>query len=135
MASPLTLPHTCHSATICEVELTLNNGTKAAIIYCYFPQSIETHSLTCGALANLPQPLPHSFIIIGGDLQGGGDSRPLKMHTSLTSLTKDGRGPHTPPTLHANNPVRSPALIISPYGILGASPTNLGPPPWSTQLS
>jgi hypothetical protein len=70
MVSPLTLPHNCHSATICAVELTLDNDTKAIIISCYLPQSVDAHSLTCASLAQLPHTLPHSLIILGGDLQG-----------------------------------------------------------------
>jgi hypothetical protein len=73
LVSPLTLPHTCHSATICAIALTLDNNTKATIILCYLSQTVEAHSLTCAALAQLPHTLPHSLIILGGDLQGGWD--------------------------------------------------------------
>jgi hypothetical protein len=72
LVSPLTLPHTCHSATICAVGLTMDNDTKAAIIYsCYLPQAVEVHSLTCAALVQLPHTHPHFLIILGDDLQGG----------------------------------------------------------------
>ena len=68
LVSPLTLPHTCHRATVCAVELTMDNGTKAAIISCYIPQTVEAHSLTYAALAQLPRTLTHSLIILGGSL-------------------------------------------------------------------
>ncbi len=61
----------CPSATICALELTLLNGTKEAIISCYLPQKVEAHSATCDAVSQLPHILPHSLIILGGDMQGG----------------------------------------------------------------
>ena len=96
---------------------------QATIISCYLPQTVEAHSLTCATLAQQPHNLPHSLIIFGTS-RGDGDNRPRKMHTLLASLTKGGRGPHTPPSLHANNLDRSHALIISPYGIMAHIPPN-----------
>jgi hypothetical protein len=81
LVSPLTLPHTCHSATICAVELTLGSGTNAAIISCYLPQTVDAHSLICAALAQLPHTLPHFLVIMGGNLQGGWEqSSPKDAH-------------------------------------------------------
>jgi hypothetical protein len=81
--SPLTLPHTCHIAPICAIELSLDNGTKAAIISCYLSQTVEAHSLTCAALAQLPHTLTHSLIILGGDFQRGGAVVPQDIHIAL----------------------------------------------------
>jgi hypothetical protein len=70
MVRPLNLPADCPSATTCAVELTLLTGAKAAFIASYLPQPIEEHAQVCKALANLPQTLPHQFLILGGDLHG-----------------------------------------------------------------
>ena len=88
---PLTIPHNCPSATIRAVELILFNGTKAAIISCYRPQTVEAHSHTCVALAQLPHTFPHPLIILGGDLRGGGNSRPEgRTHRSPSILEVGG---------------------------------------------
>jgi hypothetical protein len=69
--TPLSLPQSCPRATTCAVEITLYDGSKAAILSCYLPQTLEAHAATCAALTQLPGTLPHSLIIMGGDLQGG----------------------------------------------------------------
>ncbi len=71
LVSPITLPHNCPIATICAVELTLFNGTKAAIVSCYPHQTIEAHFDTYAALTKLPNTLPHSLIIWMGGPTGG----------------------------------------------------------------
>jgi hypothetical protein len=53
------------------VELALQDGSRAAILSCYLPQTIEAHAATCAALIELPGTLPHSLIIVGGDFRGG----------------------------------------------------------------
>jgi hypothetical protein len=81
LVSPLTLSQKCPSATICAVELTLHNSSKVAIISWYLPQTVEAQSNTCDALSQLPHTLPHSLIILGGDLQGGWEhSSPKDVH-------------------------------------------------------
>jgi len=135
LVSPLTLLHTCHSAKICSVELTLDNCTKATIISCYLSQTVEAHSLTCAALTQLPHTLPHSLIILGEYLQGGWVQLSPKDALSLASHTRCGRGPCVPPLLHANNQAMSHALTISPYGTLGVSPAKLRTPSRSKQPS
>ena len=50
------------------------DGSKATIISCSLPQTTEARAAICDALTNLPGTLPHSLIIIGGDLQGGWDT-------------------------------------------------------------
>jgi len=79
--SPLILPHNCPCATTCAVELTLPNGVEAAIVSCYLSQTLEAHVITFDALSQLPQTLPHSLVILGGDLQGGWEhSSPKDIH-------------------------------------------------------
>ena len=73
--SPLILPIDCPGD---NVELTLFDGTKAAIISCYLPPTVEAHSNTCATLAQLPHTLPHPLIILGGDLQRGWEKRSQK---------------------------------------------------------
>ena len=121
--SPLILPHTCHVATIRAVDITLYNGPKAAIISCYLPQTVEAHSLTCAALAQLyPTPSHILSLFWEGTSKGDGGKSPRKTHTLLASHTRGGRGSRTPPLLHVNNLDKSHALTISLYEILGASP-------------
>ena len=74
LVAPLPLPQSCPRATTCAVELALQNGSKAAILSCYLPQTVEAHAATCDALSQLPGTLPHSLIIMGGDFQGGWDT-------------------------------------------------------------
>ncbi len=96
LVSPLTLPQNCPRATTCAVELTLLDGSKAAIISCYLPQTTEAHAVTCEAQSQLPRTLPHSIIIMGGDLQGNWDrSSPKDEHIAALPY-KRWRGPLLP---------------------------------------
>jgi hypothetical protein len=49
--TPLSLPQSCPRATTCAVELALQDGSKAAILSCYLPQTVEEHAAACAALA------------------------------------------------------------------------------------
>jgi hypothetical protein len=119
LVSPLTLPQTCLSATICAVELRLPNTTKVAIISCYLPQTLEAHAITCNALSQLSHTVPHSLIILGGDLQEGWEhSLPKDMH--IVALTyKRWVGPMLPtftPRQQRTNRFKRYVLTTSLYG-------------------
>ena len=103
--SPLTLPHNCPKAIICVVELTLFNGTKEVIISCYLPQTVEAHSNTCAALAQLPHTLPHPLIILGGDLQGGWEQMSPKDVQIAALPYKRWAGPTLPTFTSRQQPV------------------------------
>jgi hypothetical protein len=97
LVTPLTLPQSCPRATTCAVELALRDGSKAAIISCYLPQTPEEHAATCAALTQLPGTLPHSLII----MEGGWSSRwmghiiPKRCTHPRTTLSKMERA-HAP---------------------------------------
>ena len=68
---PLRLPTYCPLVTTCAVEITLHSGAKGAIIANYLLQPVDEHERACQALARLSWALPHHFLILGGDIQGG----------------------------------------------------------------
>ena len=74
-------------------ELTLLNGAKAAIIAHFLAQPMEEHALVCGALARLPNTLPHSLLIFWGDFQGEWSIISLKA-THIATLSYERRNMH-----------------------------------------
>ncbi len=105
--SPLKLPQNCPRATTCAVELTLLDGSKAAIISCYLPQTTEAHAATCEALSQLPRTLPHSIIIMGGTSRETRTDRPQRTNTSPLYHTNDGGGLCSPPSHRTSGRYRS----------------------------
>ena len=107
---PLTRPQTCPSATTCAVGLTLLNGTKATIVSCYLPQTSEAHSINCDALSQLPHTLPHSLVILGGDLQGNWEhSSPKDIHIAALPY-KRWAGPMLPTFTPRQQPLQASCI-------------------------
>jgi hypothetical protein len=119
LLSPMTLPQNCPRATTCAVELTLLDGSKAAIISCYLAQTTEAHADTCETLSKLPRTLPHSLIVfLGGIYREAGTDHPQRMSTSLPCHITDGGDLCSPPSHRTNGRYNGRVLTTLPSGTL-----------------